>query len=241
MRQLNVSRLAIAWAGAALFAASLLWFLYCYEIRFDRRLDDRLSASTPIAVNVLLFSIFALHHSVLARPGIKRRVQQLVPPALERSLYTWTASVLFIAVCSWWQPVPGELYRLEGVWRIAGYAIQLIGLVLTVRASSKLDVLDLSGVRQVLREGAHVESTRHVPLETTGLYGFVRHPLYFAWACFVFGAPEMTATRAVFAIVSTGYLAIAIPFEERGLTHVFGAEYDAYRRKVRWRMIPGIY
>jgi len=73
------------------------------------------------------------------------------------------------------------------------------------------------------------------------VYGFVRHPLYFAWVLMVFAAPSMTGTRLVFAVLSTAYLAMAIPWEERTLVQVFGPEYEAYRRAVRWRMLPGIY
>jgi len=69
----------------------------------------------------------------------------------------------------------------------------------------------------------------------------VRHPLYFGWALLVFGAPHMTADRFTFAIVSTFYLALAIPFEERDLDDTFGSEYARYREHVRWRMLPGLY
>jgi protein-S-isoprenylcysteine O-methyltransferase Ste14 len=79
------------------------------------------------------------------------------------------------------------------------------------------------------------------PLTTNGLYGFVRHPVYFAWALFVFSTPTMTGTRAAFAIISTVYLMIAIPWEERGLVETFGDKYQAYRRKVKTRMIPWVY
>ena len=75
----------------------------------------------------------------------------------------------------------------------------------------------------------------------TGVYRLVRHPLYFAWALMVFGAPTMTATRATFAVISTLYLALAIPWEERSLVDVFGSDYEQYRQRVRWRMIPFLY
>jgi protein-S-isoprenylcysteine O-methyltransferase Ste14 len=97
-------------------------------------------------------------------------------------------------------------------------------------------VLDLAGVRQVMPVAGPAQ-----PLKTYGVYGFVRHPLYFAWMLLVFGAPVMTMTRLTFAVFSTLYLAVAIPFEERSLTETFGRDYASYRRKVRWRMIPGIY
>ena len=231
--------MAIAWTGAALFGVALAWFVYCYLFRFGAVVVDG-PVLEPIVVNTALFSAFALHHSLLARAGAKAAVRRLVPPELERSLYTWVASLLFIAVCALWRPVPGTLYRLEGAWALIGYAIQTTGLVLTIRGAAALDALDLAGVRQVL-DAVHGRPPRHAALETRGLYGFVRHPVYFAWVLLVFGTPSMTATRTTFAVVSTVYLALAIPWEERGLRCQFGEEYETYQRQVRWRMIPGFY
>ena len=244
----------IAWAGTLVFAASLLWFVYSYLVRFvdpfasvasgvpagDGPVNGD-STATPVVVNFLIFTLFAVHHSVLARPRIKQYVTAVVPPELERSSYTWVASVLFVAVCWWWRPVPGTVYRLDGVLHISAYIVQAVGLLLTVHASRLLDVLDLSGVRAVERAAGARPAQQHVPLKTDGVYGLVRHPLYFAWALFVFATPDMTATRLTFATISTLYLALAIPLEERALVDTFGAAYDAYRRRVRWRMIPGVY
>lgn len=233
--------LVIAWTGAAIFAASLAWFVYCYLVRYGQPAPAGPMAG-PVLTNVLLFSVFALHHSVLARSGAKRVVHRIAPAELERSLYTWAASALFLAVCTWWQPVPGVLYELTGPSRFVGWAVQLAGLALTIRASHALDILDLAGVRPILRRAnAHGVAGQTPPLTTRGLYGFVRHPLYFAWTLFVFGSPMMTGTRASFAIISTAYLMIAIPWEERGLVATFGQEYQAYRRRVRTRMIPWVY
>jgi protein-S-isoprenylcysteine O-methyltransferase Ste14 len=222
-----------------LFALSLIFFLYCYLVRFGQPAGDA-RILRPVMLDVLLFTMFALHHSALARTSVKARVHRLVPPELERSLYTWTASVLFILVCGLWQPVRGQLYHATGAVALIGFVIQAVGMVLTVRSSARLDVLDLAGVRPVLRarDGA---GPIHVPLETAGLYGFVRHPLYFGWVLIVFGAPHMTMTRLTFAVVSALYLALAIPFEERALVQAFGPEYRAYQTRVRWRMVPGVY
>jgi protein-S-isoprenylcysteine O-methyltransferase Ste14 len=229
----------VAWCGGACFVLSLLYFLYCYLIVFGR-VTSRPSSGRPLAVNALLFTAFALHHSLFARTALKTFVTRLVHPAVERSVYTWTASVLFLLVCWLWQAVPGELYQLAGPGAIPGYAVQAAGLLLTLRGSAKLDVLDLAGVRPLLdaRRGRLPE---HVPLETRGVYRLVRHPLYLGWALVVFGAPHMTLTRLSFAVISTAYLALAIPLEERSLSRVFGAEYEAYKRQVRWRMLPGVY
>jgi protein-S-isoprenylcysteine O-methyltransferase Ste14 len=190
----------------------------------------------PAAVDAALFSVFALHHSLLARTPLKAQVRRIVGPSLERSVYTWFASGLFLLVCWAWQPVPGILYQLEQPWRSVAYGAQAAGVLLVWRSSRVLDVFDLAGIRPLMRA-----RPGHVPLVTTGAYGIVRHPLYLGWGLLVCGAPDMTATRAVFAAVSTIYCALAIPWEERGLVEVFGRAYDGYRQKVRWRMLPGLY
>jgi protein-S-isoprenylcysteine O-methyltransferase Ste14 len=239
-----------AWSGAAVFAGSLLFFLYCYLIAFGRTAAGA-GVAGPIAFDAALFTSFALHHSLFARPAVKARVAAVLPAPLERSLYTWVASLLFLLVCAAWREVPGQLYQLGGPAAGAGYLIQAIGLWLTVRSSARLDVLDLAGVRPVLAQElktpdqpdqpAPRPAVTHVALVTTGLYGFVRHPLYFGWTLLVFAAPHMTMTRLTFAVLSTGYLAIGIPLEERALVRVFGGQYREYQRTVRWRMIPGLY
>ena len=244
-------QLGFAWLALAAFGASLGYFLYAYLVLFGAGAPPPSLAtlssltirsvfagfvSAPALVNFALFTVFALHHSVFARTGVKAAVRARVPPALERAVYTLIASVLFVLVCAWWQPVDGLAWTLTGVWMWAGYAAQAAGIVLTLAGARALDVLDLAGVRQV------TDPSRGVgPLTTDGVYGFVRHPLYFAWMLVVFGAPGMTMTRLTFAVISTLYLAVAIPFEERSLVETFGPDYASYQKKVRWRMMPGLY
>ena len=236
-----MQQLAFAWLATAAFAASLGFFLYSYLFTFGVTPPSTPPDPwRPALIDISLFTLFALHHSLFARTRFKRVVNALVSPALERSVYTLISSVLFFLVCVLWQHVPGTLYAVPAPWRWIGYGVQAVGLLLTFAGSRALDFLDLSGVRQVLRTG-HDDAPRQHALETTGVYGLVRHPLYSGWALFVFGAPDMTLTRFTFAVVSTAYLAIAIPFEERGLVQTFGPSYHDYRRRVRWRMLPGLY
>jgi protein-S-isoprenylcysteine O-methyltransferase Ste14 len=117
--------------------------------------------------------------------------------------------------------------------------VQIAGVLVTIRASRALDVLELAGIRQVRPDAA--DEATPPRLTTGGLYGFVRHPIYFGWALMVFGAPTMTGSRLAFACISTAYLALAIPWEERALVAAFGAEYRHYRQRVRWRMLPYVY
>ena len=230
---------ACAWCAGALFVVSLGWFLYAYLYRFGRPATAG-PVLPPLLADVLLFSAFALHHSLFARTPLKAWVRRIAPPPLERAVYTSVASLLFIAVCWLWRPVPGGLYDIPVPFRWLAYAVQGAGIVLTFLGSRALDVLDLAGIRAVQRARTGAAAA-HVPLVTSGVFGVVRHPLYFGWVLLVCAAPEMTATRAVFALVSSLYLAMAIPWEERALIDAFGEEYAGYRRTVRWRMIPFIY
>ncbi|MEO5821146.1 MAG: isoprenylcysteine carboxylmethyltransferase family protein [Vicinamibacteraceae bacterium] len=184
-------------------------------------------------VNALLFGVFALHHSVLAREPVKAVVARLVSPSLERPTYVWVASLLFSAVCLAWQPIAGVLYRIPPPWSWAIGVVQLAGGILTLDAARRIDVLVLAGLRP--------EPAQADDLVARGTYRFVRHPIYLGWVLLVWAASDMTTGRLVFAGISTAYLVIAVPFEERSLRRRFGPSYDTYRRQVRWRIVPGLY
>jgi protein-S-isoprenylcysteine O-methyltransferase Ste14 len=110
--------------------------------------------------------------------------------------------------------------------------VQLYGLWLIVEAVRGIDPLELAGIRGETERG---------PLQIKGPYGLVRHPLYFGWVLVVLGAAHMTGDRLAFGAITTVYLVIAIPWEERSLTRSFGEEYARYTRAVRWRIVPFIY
>src|SRR5262249_14843275 len=115
---------------------------------------------------------------------------------------------------------------------------QVLGGLWCVLCASRLDNLELAGVKQAF---GVVPATGALQLDTRGPYAFVRHPIYFGWILIVFLAPWMNGTRLVFATVSTFYLAIAVPLEERELVRMYGSTYSDYKRRVRWRMMPGVY
>jgi methanethiol S-methyltransferase len=230
---------AVAWMGGALFVVSLLFFATCYAWAWNvpQGPDTGLTpALAPALVDVGLFSVFALHHSLFARLGVKRLIERAFAPALERSVYVWVASVLFVAVSAAWRPVPGSLWQAHGALRAALLAGQGGAALMAVLAARRLDVLELAGIRQL------ITAARQPPaLDTDGFYGFVRHPVYLAWVLLIWLTPDMNGTRLVFALVSCAYVCLAVPFEERDLARTFGAAHDAYRRRVRWRILPGLY
>ncbi|HSL21282.1 MAG TPA: methyltransferase [Vicinamibacterales bacterium] len=230
---------AFAWIGGALFVAALLYFLFFYLIELGRPAVGS-GWVRPLALDTGIFALFAVHHSVMARTAVKSWLAAIVSPGLERSIFVWISSILLIAVCVFWQGIPGVAYSVRDPWRWGLYAVQLAGVLLTVRASARLDVLELAGVRQA-RGANRSKAVGMVGLQMTGPYTLVRHPVYLGWVAVVFGAPHMTADRLALATISTVYLIIGTAFEERALETAFGESYRQYRRQVRWRFLPGLY
>jgi len=231
-------RQLIGVGGGVIFMGSLAYFVVSYGWRYNTPPWQSGDTARPILVDLVLFTIFALHHSLFARGPFKPWIRRTVSPSLERSVYVWIASLLFVIVCLWWLPVPGTAWKMTGAAVLLMSSVQIFGGAWCVLTARRLDVLELAGLRQAFGQPTREALPR---LDTHGPYAFVRHPIYFGWLLLVWFAPEMNGTRLVFAAVSTLYLAVAIPFEERELVKSFGSTYTDYRRRVRWRMLPGIY
>ncbi len=226
----------LAWTGGALFAASLAYTVYFYTFVLDN--PAPVNARPWMAaglVNLLLFGLFALHHSVFARAPLKRWVERMMPAPMERSFYVWVASALLIATWIGWQLTAGLVYAIEGPLRWAFYALQLAGVHLTLRSAGMLDALELAGIRQLQPR------PRPTVFRTDGPFGLVRHPIYLGWLLMTFGTPLMTVNRLLFATITSAYLILAIPWEERSLVAAFGDRYRAYQARVRWRLVPGLW
>jgi len=236
-----------AWIGAVLFVLSLSYFVYSYWTVFGVRADGPLR---PPAVlwNVVLFSVFALHHSVFARERIRHALTQALGP-LERSFYVWVASLLFIAVCWLWLPLPGIVWEVEGAARFILIFLQIGGITFSVYSAAAIDIWELAGIRQLNSQLPTPNSQplptpnsqREFEFKTTGPYGLVRHPIYLGWFLIVFSVGTMTMTRFVFAIVSCAYILLAIPFEERSLRRSSNGAYDQYMKQVPRKLLPGLY
>ncbi len=226
-----------AWLGGLSFVASLLYGVHFYLVRLGQNVGVSQVAFWPsIVTNLALFGLFALHHSLTARESVKAWITRVVPPVLERTTYVWISSVLFYAVCRFWAPVPGPaFYQATGPMAWLGIAVQAGGVWLIVRASRALDILSLAGIRQAT--GAVAAASFLVD----GPYRWIRHPVYLGWILLVFGAPHMTPGRLVFAAISSGYLLVAIPWEERSLLRTFGDRYREYLSQVPWKLLPYVY
>src|SRR5215467_11669548 len=132
---------AFVWIGGALFVMSLSWCVWLYGVALSR--SAPFAGWTPVVIDAGLVTIFALHHSVFARDGMKALMARVVPPPLMRSTYVWIASLLLTLVCVGWQMIGGEVYRFTGLLAIALFACQAAGLWVTARGVARIDPLEL--------------------------------------------------------------------------------------------------
>lgn len=216
-----------------MFVLSLLSLPATYAFRWRTPAPTSETLIRDVILNIALFTLFALHHSIMARTGAKDWLSRIVSRDLERSVYVWIASVLFLAVCWLWQPLPGVVWQTRGPGVIL-HLIQLFGVALTFRAAQIVGVRELAGLKQP-------DPTKKITFKDEGPYGIVRHPIYLGWVLMVFFMPSMNTSRLLFAVLSTIYLVIAIPLEEATLVESFGDDYRAYQARMRWRLIPGLW
>jgi hypothetical protein len=163
---------------------------------------------------------------------------------------------MLIGMCLLWQPVPGVAWQVGPPLSWLLPVGQVAGAWLTLRSAALIDIWDLAGVRQAARTpNSQLPTPKHTSGErpswelevgswefkTEGPYGWVRHPIYLGWFLLVWPVATMTMTRLVFAAVSCLYVLIAIPLEERGLRRATGGGYEAYTRKVPWKLVPYVY
>lgn len=231
---------ALTWGGGLLFVASLAYGIWVYMVRLGTVPDESgVAPVVAVSMNLVLFLLFASHHSLMARSAPKAWISRIVGPRSERAVYVWVASLLFFGMCALWQPVAGYAWRLHSPWAWIGRGLQLMGLLVLVRAVRSLEILHFAGIR---RESPPTAPAREItPLTTAGPYGWVRHPIYLGTLLVLGGTPDMTLGRFTFVAATAAYLAVAVRWEERSLVDSFGDAYVRYQRQVRWRILPFIY
>jgi protein-S-isoprenylcysteine O-methyltransferase Ste14 len=189
------------------------------------------SGMVALAVNAGLLLLFGLQHSVMARPGFKAWWTRFVPVEAERSVYVLASSLAMIALYAFWQPLPGIVYQLEHPLAFAAACgVCALGYLTVLYSTFLIDHFDLFGLRQswlAVRNKPYV----HRPFRTPSLYKYVRHPLYVGWLLFFWATPVMTVGHLILAVGITGYILVAVVFEERDLLNHFGADYRAWRAR----------
>jgi methanethiol S-methyltransferase len=190
-----------------------------------------------LVVNLLLLSLFAIQHSVMARQGFKKWWTKLVPRPIERSTYVLLSSIALIVLFYFWRPMPDE------VWNTANTAPGLIltilyflGWFIVLSGTFLINHFNLFGLHQVYLNLKKQEQ-QYPKFVTPFYYKFVRHPLMLGFIIAFWAAPVMTIGHLLFAMATTGYILIAIQLEERDLVHYHGEEYKRYQREVS-QIIP---
>lgn len=183
-----------------------------------------------ILINLGLLSLFAVQHSVMARPGFKRWWCQFVPQPVERATYVLLTNAALILLFWQWRPMPEIVWQAEGMLRNVIWGMYVFGIVLALYVTFLIDHFDLFGLRQVW---IHLKNREYTDLKfvTPTLYRIVRHPLYIGWFFIFWATPTMTQGHLLFAAVATAYTLVAIRFEERDLVD-FLPEYRQYQEDV---------
>jgi protein-S-isoprenylcysteine O-methyltransferase Ste14 len=230
--------------------ASYLVFLvsFCYAIVFvggivvPRTVDhgiDGASLGEALVVNTLLLGLFAVQHSVMARPAFKRWWTRFVPPVIERSTYVLLASLVMLLMYWQWRTMPAVIWQVDQpAIRVALWTLFAAGWVTVLAATFMIDHFELFGLRQVW-VAWRGSPRRATGFQATLLYRVVRHPLMMGFLVAFWAIPVMTAGHLLFAVATTGYILIAIRLEERDLVAELGDSYLVYRNSVPM-LVPGV-
>jgi len=233
-----MSRIAAFFYGLAAYLVFFLTFLYAIGfvtgMVVPKTIDGGpvMPVEEALIVNLLLMSLFAVQHSVMARQQFKRWWTRFVPHALERSTYVLFASLALILLFWQWRPIPSVVWHIADP-RVAATmtGLSLFGWLLVLTSTFLINHFELFGLHQVvnnLARRALPAPTFKMPL----LYKFVRHPIYLGFIIAFWAAPTMTMGHLLFAGVTTAYIFVGIFLEERDMVDQFGDQYRRYRQHV---------
>ena len=239
-----MKRLPLFLYGVACYAVFFAVFLYAIGFIGDlwvaKSMDSPrdVSLTTALLVDLGLLGLFAVQHSVMARPAFKRWWTRFVPASAERSTYVLFSSAALILLFWFWQPMGGSIWSITSpAGETTMYVVYAAGWALLLYSTFLIDHFDLFGLRQVwlhLRGKPYTATSFRTPW----LYRQVRHPLYVGWLMIFWATPIMTATHLLFAVMTTAYILVAIQLEERDLVDAH-PEYRDYRRQVPM-LIPSL-
>ena len=232
-----MKRWLIFFYGVACYAIAFVTLLYAIgfvgNLWVPKSIDSapRLPLGLALLIDGVLLGLFAIQHSVMARPGFKRWWTRIVPQEAERSTYILFASIALVIMFVYWEPLGGSVWDVHSPLAqqllYGGFAF---GWFLVFLSTFLINHFDLFGLRQIWLQLLG-KPYRPLPFKTPMLYRIVRHPLYVGLLLAFWSTPIMTLTHLVFAIATTAYILIAIQLEERDLLAEH-PEYARYRKRV---------
>jgi protein-S-isoprenylcysteine O-methyltransferase Ste14 len=187
---------------------------------------------TAIVINLVLLSIFAVQHSIMARPWFKKTWTKIVAPSIERSTFVLLTSLILFLIYWKWQPMTGTVWSLENeAVRTIVWGVFALGWLIVLVSTFLINHFDLFGLRQVWLRFRNQEYTG-LRFTEWSLYKYVRHPILLGFIVAFWATPDMTTGHLLFAAVTTAYMLVAIQFEEHDLVAEHGDRYRQYRERV---------
>ena len=192
--------------------------------------DPEVPLASAIFTNASLLLLFAMQHSIMARPTFKRWWMRIIPAELERSSFVLLSSICLVLMMWQWQPIGGIVWSVKnGMANTFLNIAYLTGWAIVFVSTFLIDHFDLFGLRQVWLYFTG-KPYSELPFRLPGLYRLVRHPLYFGFLVAFWSTPVMTVAHLLFATLTTGYILTAIRFEEKDLVVRFGEKYSHYKQ-----------
>jgi methanethiol S-methyltransferase len=168
----------------------------------------------------------------MARQGFKRWWTLAIPKSVERFTYVLLACLLLILLFWLWQPLRYPIWRIEQpVARFAVLGLFWLGWLVVAVAAARTNQREMLGF-QVLH-AAEGQQAQPPTLTVSGLYRFVRHPIYAGSLIAFWATPDMTAGHLLFSVLATAYIIVGARLEERDLVRTFGDRYRKYQKDVR--------
>lgn len=228
------------------FCYLVFFVTFCYTIGFvldavvPKTIDSPETSTTfwpALLINIGLLTLFAVQHTIMARPWFKQWWTRIIPKPMERSTFVLAASLVLILLFWLWQPMTGTVWQAEMTWlRGVLYGLSLAGFGIVLYSSFLIDHFDLFGLRQVILHLRRKEYTHH-PFIERSLYRIVRHPLMVGFLIAFWSAPTMTEGHLLFSIMTTAYILFGTFVEEGDLIRSLGDDYRRYRKRTS-RFIP---